>query len=86
MDLKRGMRVRAVDNSFEMFGGAGDAIIQYSYRQQYGSGSKDDFSVLLLDENGVGVNTLAWVKPKEVTFVNFDKQENLAKIEAYRYP
>ena len=66
-----------------------DAIIQYSYEQEYGGGMEDGeehkYSLIVLNESGQAINEVAWYYEHQLTLVSADIAKGLAIIEKYEY-
>lgn len=86
--FKRGSRVHIAKNlggCMKHFTNDIDAIVMYTYKQKFGSGDYKSYSLLLLDENGIGYNTTSWYEEWQLALVSNDLDSGLKLIEQYKY-
>jgi hypothetical protein len=87
----RGQRVHITkDMPFYMsrFGCDCDAIVQGSYRDQYGSDVRGEdnqklYSLLLLNKRGKPVDDCSWYEEYQLTLVDGDRDKGEALIQSY---
>lgn len=86
--FKRGSEVRICDtmpNCMQHFECKCDAIVEYTYDQEYGGGDIKSYSLLLLEENGEPRDTTSWYNESQLTLIGDDTAKGLAILEKYNY-
>ena len=87
----RGTRVfitKDLPSSMSHFPKGLEAIVQYTYYQQYGIGGSDpykNYSLILLNDKGKPYNTSSWYKEDQLILLDGTKEEGLCIIEEYHY-
>lgn len=71
------------DRHFALFGAEFDAIVEYSYNEQYGGRDEiNDYSLFII-KNGKVVSNAAWYDEDQLTFVKKDVMMAEKMIEEY---
>ena len=86
--FKRGSKVRICDTMPSHkyhFDCKCDAIVEYTYAQQYRGDNIKSYSLLLLEENGEPRDTSAWYDESQLTLIDDDTAKGLAILEKYKY-
>lgn len=85
----RGARVKVSDNMpsyMSHFPKGFEAIVEYTYGQKFPQFDKNDidnYCLIVLDENGKPVNSIAWYHESQLTLINNNINEGLKIIESY---
>ena len=61
------------------------AVVAYTYHQEFGYGSKKEYSLLQLSANDNPINQICWYEEPQLTQVEGTVKEGLALIEFYKY-
>lgn len=59
------------------------ALIEYSYKEAFGSGSHNELSVIWLNKNGNPAGSSAWNEKSNFNVLESNIEENLKKIRKY---
>lgn len=81
----RGARVRTRDGWTARFVPQckGEAIVEYTYAQQYWGTNVRDYALVLLDGDGNPCNSVAWFDEDQLTLLDDDTESGIAIIETY---
>jgi len=60
-----------------------DAIVQASYRDQFGGNDHRSYSLLLLNKRGKPVEDCSWYEEDQLTLVDGDRDKGEALIQSY---
>lgn len=85
--FKRGWRVKVSDKMppiMSHFEKGFEAIIEYSFHQQYGYGAKNDYRLIQL-KNGKPVNSISWYPASLLILVSDDQEAGKKLIENFNY-
>ena len=85
--FKSGVEVRVCDMMPPMmshFQCGFNAIVEYTYKERYGNGNHDSYSLVVLDENSNPVNSVAWYNQYQLTLVDNDRLRGLDIIDQYK--
>ena len=85
--FKRGSRVfitKDLPYSRSHFTKGVEAIVQFTYGQEFNSDDFGSYSLILL-RNGIGYDSSAWYDEADLTLVSDDIASGLEIIEKYRY-
>lgn len=70
--------------SMQHFIGKGkEAVVEYTYGQEYGGGDFKNYSLILLDENSIPYNSCAWYREDQLTLVDDNIEAGLLLIEGF---
>lgn len=86
--FKRGSRVHVCENMpsyMRHFESDFDAIVDHTYAQQFGGSDIDSYNLIMLDDDGTPINSLAWYREDQLTLISDDIKAGLEIIELYRY-
>lgn len=86
--FKTGYRVKIADEmpaSMFHFESGIEAIVKYSYYQEYGGGEQaaKEYSLLLLDKKGKPYNSVSWYDEYQLTLLSKDVNKGLKLIDEY---
>jgi len=84
--FKRGAKIRVCKEmppNMSHFDSDFEAIVEYTYNQKYGGGDIDSYSLIMLDENGDPINSIAWYEENQLTLIDNDIKTGLKIISNY---
>jgi len=89
----RGTRVfisRNLPSSMSHFPKGIEAIVQYTYDQEFGDGKLEEgeehkYSLILLNSDGEPEDSVSWYEESQLTLLDGMKEEGLLLIEEYNY-
>jgi len=84
--FKRGSRVRICEKLLGRghFPSDLDAIVEYTYAQRYWGDDVDNYSLLVLDNNGCPMGSNSWYFEADLTLLSDDINAGLKIIERYQ--
>lgn len=83
---KRGQRVKVADkmpSHMAHFEAGVEAIIEYTYAQKFWGDDVDSYSIIVLDNNGNPIGSIAWYHEDQLTLLDEDVEPGLKIIESY---
>jgi len=84
--FKRGSRVHVckdMPSYMNHFESNFDAIVEYTYAQKYGGKDIDSYALIVLNDAGTPVNSVAWYEENQLSLLNDDTKAGLDIIEQY---
>lgn len=85
--FKRGSKVHICKNmpkSMFHFENNFDAIVEYTYAQKYGGNNIDSYSVIVLNDSGQPINSIAWYHENQLSLLDDDIEVGKKIIEKYK--
>lgn len=61
-----------------------NAIVEYTYGQEYGGNNYNSYSLIILCEN-IPINSVAWYNEDDIILISDDINKGLQIIEKYKY-
>lgn len=59
-------------------------VIEHSSEDAFGRGNHNEFSIMILNEKGVPINSISWIQKSQLECVDTThREENLKKIREY---
>ena len=85
--FKRGSKVKVDDvmpPHMAHFPAGFEAIVEYTYAQQYGGNNIDSYSLIHVDELGNAITSTAWYYENQLTLVSDDLESGIKIILKYK--
>ncbi len=86
-EFDRGTRVKVdktLRKSMSHFESNFEGIVQYTHGQKFGGSDADSYSLIVLNEAGEPINSVAWYYENQLTLVSDDIEAGLKIIEIWR--
>lgn len=60
-------------------------VVEYTYAQRYGGSDIDSYSLIVLNNKGKPINSIAWYEEDQLTLVDSDTTKGKEIIEKWRF-